>query len=80
MFGAIQSDRELKQITELHTIFEDGTETFEYLQRAAAHRKWSANKHKQSVKYSCLRECILNITDDVCLKDGKITKMFEYSK
>lgn len=78
MNGEITSEYELKQITELHTIFKDGTETFEYLCRNIAHRRWEAYKHDNRVKYSCMKDCILNRSCDVCLKDGKITKMYEY--
>lgn len=79
MDGEIISKCELKQITEIHTIFKDGTEIFEYLRRDIACRRWAAYKHDNRVKYSCIKNCILNRECDVCLKDGKITRMYEYS-
>lgn len=80
MNGEITSKCELKQITELYTVFEDGTETFEYLCWSIALRRFEARKHDHRVKYSCIKDCILNKSCDVCLKDGKITRMYEYKK
>ena len=80
MDGEITSKHELKQITEIHTIFKDGTETFEYLRRDIACRRWAAYKNDHRVKYSCVKNCVLNRECDVCLKDGKITRMYEYKE